>query len=316
MKNLLLCSPWNNKWLGYYEKFFASRYDIRVYHNDFGFVRRSDVSAMVEEHKLIEWADIILFNWTDPFLEYWSKQPKKDKKYIAFCRSYELFNTTCPWVVDWDNVDHLIFVNEEIRNIFLKNVENNTQKHFATPTHFIPNAVDLTKWPYRDRQPNGKIAWVGGMNYKKGVQLLLQVTSALSAKNNGYHIYPVGDIGDLRTYTYFIHCLEEFGIKNDVAYYHYEKDISKFLEDKSYILLTSLVEGHPNCIIEAMSVGIKPVIHNFPGSKDLFPKEFIWNTIDEAIAILEDEYNSSNYRTFIEENYDMERIYPQIENLF
>lgn len=314
MKNLLLCSPWNNKWMGYYQKFFAPRYEVHSYHNDFGFKRREDFDAMVQEHKNVEWADIVLFNWADPFLEYWSNQPKpQGKKYVAVLRSYEIFNTTAPWVVNWDQVDHLIFVNKAVQEIFLKNVEHLIKKPFKTPTHFIPNGIDLDQWPYRQRQPDAKIAWVAGLNYKKGVELLMQFAHRI---NGQYSIELVGDTGDLRTCVYFEHLRKELGLESKLGKCVHCLDVPKFLADKSFLLVTSMVEGHPNAVLEAMAVGIKPLIHNFPGSKDLFPREYIWNTIEDAVQILQGPYCSSDYREFVSENYDMNKVYPRIEELF
>jgi hypothetical protein len=38
-------------------------------------------------------------------------------------------------------------------------------------------------------------------------------------------------------------------------------------------LSTSLSEGNPNNVIEAMAKGIKPVVHAWPGAEDQFPED-------------------------------------------
>lgn len=317
MKNLLICSPWDNVWMKYYKKFFGQRYNVRALENN-PTLEQGDVDSITKEYQAISWADIVLFNWTDPFLQYWSNQPKKkDKKYIAFLRSYELFNTSMPWQTNWNNVDHLIFVNDAIRTIFLTNVKDREERGhgqvFKTPTHFIPNAIDLNEWKFIDRKPNKKIVWISNLTYKKGSQLLLQFADKMP---NNYHLYPIGKGGDFRTIFYFEHLKKEMKVKEKFDPYLYRDNVQEFLKDKSFELMTSLVEGHPNAVLEAMAVGMKPIIHNFPGSKNLFPEKYIWNTVDEAVEMLNGEYNSAEYRDFIERNYTLDKVYPQIERLF
>ena len=49
-----------------------------------------------------------------------------------------------------------------------------------------------------------------------------------------------------------------------------------------------------------MAGGIKPVIHNFRGAKELYPDINIFNTIDEAAnEIMNKDYHSKMYRDWI-----------------
>jgi hypothetical protein len=64
--------------------------------------------------------------------------------------------------------------------------------------------------------------------------------------------------------------------------------------------LTSVCEGHPFNVIEAMAKGIKPVINNFCGAELVFDKNFLFNNIDEAIKMItRDQYDSQLYRNYI-----------------
>lgn len=303
-RHLLICSPWDNCWLRYFKKFFGKEYSVRIY-------KYGRDASLAQD--VMDWADIVLFNWSDWFLKHWSNQEKgTGKKYIAFLRSYELWDTNNPWEVNWDNVDHLIFVNPLIRQCFLDNAKEQI-KEFTTPTYFIPNGIDLDEWRFIDRRPNKKIAWVNDLCHKKGIQLLIQFAFQMPYD---YSIFPAGSQGDARRSFYFNYITQAMRTSSKIAPIRRYKDVQEFLGNKSYALCTSIVEGHPNALLEAMAVGIKPLIHNFPGSKDLFPEKFIWNTIDEAIEILKGDYNSAEYRAFVEDKYDMNKVYPRIEELF
>jgi hypothetical protein len=91
-------------------------------------------------------------------------------------------------------------------------------------------------------------------------------------------------------------------LEENVILYGWVDDVNAFLEDKNYILSTSLHEGHPYNLIEAMARGIKPVIYNFYNASELFEEKFLFNTTDEAVQkILDDEYDSEYYRHYIEQ---------------
>jgi len=302
---LLICSPWDNCWLRYYERYFGDRYEVKRCIYD------SDVSQTKD---MIAWADVILFNWSDWFLKYWSNQDKpKGKKYIAFLRSYEIWDTNTPWQINWSNIDHLIFVNNAIRQCFLANAKEHIEEEFKTPTHCIPNGIDLDEWKFADRVPNRNIAFVAEIGYKKGIQLLTQFAFSIPYDCS---IFPAGRPAYARSAFYFDYITKTLRVDNKIAPVREYDNVQEFLTNKSFILCTSIVEGHPNSLLEAMAVGIKPIIHNWPGSKDLFPEKFIWNTVDEAVEILNGDYQPTEYRAFIEANYDMRKVYKKIEELF
>ena len=151
------------------------------------------------------------------------------------------------------------------------------------------------------------------MCHKKGVQLLAQF-----AFHNiySYSIFPAGSQGDTRRSFYLNYITHAMRTNTKIAPIKRYKDVQEFLGDKSYALSTSVVEGHPNALLEAMACGLKPIIHNWPGALSLFPEHLIWNTIPEAISILEGPYDSNEYRQFVEERYDMNKVYKKIEELF
>ena len=62
-----------------------------------------------------------------------------------------------------------------------------------------------------------------------------------------------------------------------------------------------MLEGYGYSIMEAMAKGIKPVIHNFFEAKYFYPKEYLYNTIDEAVTNITNvrNYNSKEYREWL-----------------
>lgn len=94
--------------------------------------------------------------------------------------------------------------------------------------------------------------------------------------------------------------IKEMGLQDNVKFYGWVDDMEKFWKDKNYLLHTSIHESFGYGIFEAMARGIKPVIHNFRGAKELYIKETVFNTIEEAAHLITwPYYPSKEYRLWI-----------------
>ncbi|MFD3157169.1 glycosyltransferase [Haloimpatiens sp. FM7330] len=259
----------------------------------------------------MKWADICWFEWCDQLIIYGSKlEIARDKKIICRLHSYEAFTKNITQV-KWQNVDKLIFVSDHIRNIVLSKVNINKEQ-----TIVIPNGVDLDKYIYKKREKGFNIAYVGYINFKKGPMLLLHTFKKIYDKDNRYKLYIAGKFQEERYLLYFHQMIIEMGLQNNVIFSGWQNNINKWLEDKNYIICTSILEGHPVGIMEAMARGIKPIVHNFVGARGIYPKKYVWNTIDDAVnMVISDDYDSYEYREFIVENYSLSMQLKELVNL-
>jgi len=198
-------------------------------------------------------------------------------------------------------VDKLILVAPHIREIlkiFIPDIEKKVK------IEIIFNGIDLNSTHWKKMQPGYNIAWVGFINYKKNPQMALQIlkklTEGLYNTDKRYMLHVAGSFQDSRYKIYLEYMIKEMGLQDNVKFYGWIDDMRGFWEDKNYLLHTSIHESFGYGIFEAMARGIKPVIHNFRGAKELYPKKAIFNTIDEAAnKIMSKEYNSGKYRNWI-----------------
>jgi len=292
---VLSLTPFNNNWQGYYKKFFEAR------GHEFRAVKAWDV-------KDLEWADVAICNWSDELAIQLTRQEKKYCKYIVVLRSYEIFCID-QMQIDWDKVDHLIFVNDYIKQTFEVNFP-----YCKTRKSVIYNAIDLDEWEKQDHAKGSKIALVANINHKKGIQMLPHILAALPQE---YTLHIAGAMQEPRFFAYLTYMSKALGLWNTRIFYEGEQeDIQGWLKDKDYVLLASPVEGNPNCIIEALALGIKPVVHNFPGSQGQFHEESMFNTIEEAVKIITSkDYYSKDYREYAEQNYNFMEQYLKIEGV-
>ena len=160
--------------------------------------------------------------------------------------------------------------------------------------------MDLSKTPFKERKPGHEIAWVAHISYKKAPELAIQVIKKLVDIDPRYRLHVAGDFQDPRYEVYMKHMVRVMNLEKNVIFHGWVDDMDEFWEDKNYLLFTSLHEGHPYSVIEAMARGIKPVIHWFRGADELYDEKWLFTTVDEAVNTLAAEsYDSKSYRNFL-----------------
>ena len=259
----------------------------------------------------MKWADICWFEWCDELLVYaGGLDIAKEKKIICRLHSYEAF-TNYPARVNWNCVDRLIFVSDTIRKYAI-----NTFGMDEKITAVIPNGVDLSRLNFENRCPGFNIAYAGYINYKKGPMLLLQVFKALHDYDSRYNLYIAGQFQDPRYSLYFKQMVAELGLEKNYYFEGWQRNLDEWLEDKNYILCTSVLESQNMSVMQAMAKGIKPIIHNFVGASEIYSKEYLWNTVNEAVLKIRDnKYSSDEYRYFVDDKYSLDRQMKSIMSL-
>lgn len=279
MKNIHIVSKYKMRWIEPISK-YLSRY------------AKVSVSSSASPPNLIETPDLVLFMWADDIvLDYINNEPKISK-YIVFTRAYEYVEEWFP-LINWGKVDRVICVNDYIAKAIEKIVK--------TKPPVIYNSVKKDYWKFANRRHGKNVAMVGFIHYKKNHAMALQILSMLP---EDYTLHLAGDTQHFDVINY----LDNLAIQLNRKIYIYgqikESNLDLWLEDKNYILSTSMREGCPNNVIEAMAKGIKPVVHNWPGAKEQFG-ECVFNTIDEAVAMISSDspYNSDQYLKCVNDKF-------------
>ncbi|MGP4077773.1 FkbM family methyltransferase [Halobacillus sp. K22] len=257
-------------------------------------------------------ADLCWFEWCDDLMIYGSKTAiAKHKKIICRIHSYEVF-TSYLKKVNWKSVDKVVFVSDHIREYALAE----TPSLVKDQTTVIPNGIKVNELSFKERTKGFNIAYVGYLNFKKGPMLLLHAFHAIYEKDSNYKLFIAGNFQEPRYKLYFNQMIEKFGLQDNVIVEGWQSDINHWLEDKQYILSSSLLESQHLSVMEAMAKGIKPLVHNFVGAGTIYPEEFIWSTFDDLTSMIEKgSYNSLNYRRFVERNYEFSSQITKVHDL-
>lgn len=283
--------------------------DVISYTDKFYMTKKIIVKDYKEIDEGLKWGDVCFFEWCDELIAYASSRPiSSTKKIICRIHSYEVFSNY-PSCVNWDIVDKIIFVARHIRDIAVKKFNIDINK-----TVIIPNGIDTEKYAYAERKPGFNIAYAGYINYKKGPMLLLHTFDAIHRSDNRYNLYIAGQFQDERYALYYRQMISEMNLSGCVHFDGWQNDLDKWLDDKNYILCTSLLESQNISVMEAMSKGIKPVIHNFVGAENIYPSEYLFNTIPDAVKMINTDYDSRKYREYILNNFDIKNTNVLVKN--
>ena len=115
---------------------------------------------------------------------------------------------------------------------------------------------------------------------------------------------------------YLRHMVGALNLRDVVFFDGWQPDVRSWLEDKHFIVSTSVIESQGMGLLEAMACGLKPVIHNFPGAHEIFPSEYLFNIAEEFCEqIRSDSYEPETYRRFVEQHYTLSDQLTEINNV-
>ena len=246
---------------------------------------------------LADEAKIILCEWLREDAVAASQYNCKAKKILRL-HAYEAFSSLIHYV-DFSKFDTVIFVAEHIK----KHVESKIGK--LSNAIVIPVGIDVGKFKVRENEPNFKIAYAGEISRKKGAGELMFIAKSLP----GYEFHVAGKFSENDTAEYFDSCKPKNMFGHPYCY-----DLNTWLQDYTYFLNTSMREGNPITVLEAMACGLKPLIRDWVGAKNIYGK-FVYKNIHELIHKIGTKYEPMKYREFVEENFNSAKVYPKIDEL-
>lgn len=264
-------------------------------------------------YELMNWSDISWFEWCTNIAVEASKLPKVCKNIVRLHR-FEAYGDW-PSQVQWENIDTLITVgNSFVKESILKQVPDiNKRTRLVT----IPNGINLDKFKFVEKQRGKNIACVGYLNMRKNPMFLLQCMQKLHYIAPEYKLYFAGVFQNPMLEQYIKHMVQQLKLTDVVFFDGWQQDINSWLEDKHYIVSSSIGESQGMGLLEGMALALKPVIHNFPGANQIFPEEFLFNISEEFCnQVLCDSYQPIRYRRFVEENYPLKNQLADINNIF
>ncbi len=262
--------------------------------------------------ELLNSVDLAWFEWCDNLVIEASRLPKTCPM-ICRLHSYEAF-TEMPSQVNWENVDHLIFVNKSVMELV------GEPSASIVPKTVIHNGVDIDRFTIPKSKTYGKkIASVGYINYKKNPGLLLYCFKKIYEYDPEFTFHIAGLHQDPRIKLYFDNFLKESPLP--IEFCGWVKNMPAWYQDKDYVISTSLFESFHYSIAEGMASGLMPLIHNWYGAKHLYPEEHLFADPDACLELVKNFENNDSCkqallnRKFISNRYNLDDKFSQISRL-
>ncbi len=261
--------------------------------------------------------DLLWIEWADEHAVQATRTVQRIPHVIRW-HSYEAFQRT-PLDIRWGNVDDVVFVAPHVERFAVK-----TFRIGDVERHVIPNGVDLSAFRMRKAPmvPFGggrRIAWVGSVSHKKGPELWAQATIRLLTADPTATMHIAGAWLDPRYSPYFEHLMPA-DVQRRIEYHGDvpAEAMPDFFAGMDVVLSTSPWESFQYAVAEGICCGCLPLVHDWPGAREIYPCARIWTTLDE----LEESYRRSwrerdadRARALVEREYGQQAMLDRIDAL-
>lgn len=221
--------------------------------------------------------DLIFFEFCNNNLVQFTRRFPKECRVVGRFHAVE-YRMGYHRTIDWTKVDDLIFVSDLYRAGCEK------EAVIDTNIHTVNNGVDLKMFTLKKSfEPTYKLAFVGHLQDSKGIADLDSWVEKFKTIDSRYTLEIAA---------------------GEIPY----SEMNAWLEDKDYLIHPSRSESFCYAVAEALAKGIRPLIHNWPGSAKTFGAEFFysnWNLKQDPVR----------FRKIIEDRYDQDRMIKEINDI-
>ena len=253
-----------------------------------------DYSVVVSKEfnpSLAWWADLLWFDFCDANIVEATRMTGWEQQVICRVHGFEAYDNSVAEQVNWESVDDLVFVSEHLKNDFLSRFPAAKAANY----HVIPNGIDLSKWNFRKRSHGETLGHAGYLKAGKNVSLLLNILNELP---DNYILKLAGEWQCDKERKFFEHLARRLGLSDRVSLEPWQDDMDRWFEGIDYLVSASISESFSYVIGETMAKGIKPILIDRPGAKELWDEQFLFRSAGEAAARMlpDSPYDSDRYR--------------------
>jgi len=255
--------------------------------------------------------DILLVEYLG--LEAISASKHEHKNLMIRTRGVEVYEGNLRKIC-WQNVKWLLVLGKHQKDYF----ERRWGRYNCKPQNigWLPQVAPLDKFTLREKpEVTSRVAMLSNVTGRKGSDQIPEFLMRYPDKNILHY-------GTICAYGYSVAEYVRWKLEKEQIvnrYKHKEwidfNEINKWLEDKTYLFFPSIAESFGRAIAECLCKGIKPIIRNFQGAEELWPKEFLYNNFEDIDRILALPYEPEKYRQWVAGRYSKEKILSMFNDL-
>lgn len=194
---------------------------------------------------------------------------------------------------------------------------------YHVPSYTIYNPVDVSKFDIKkDKQKQFTFITIGRMSEQKNQQLLFKSFRILVNNYKNVKLIFVGD-GVLKDD--LLKLTNDLKLNDYIEYVGNVNDVENYLKIADAFVLSSIYEGLPMTILEAMAASLPIISTNVGGVKDIVTNNGILVKVDEndlakaMLSLIENEKLCNEFKNNSYENaknYDLSKIVKEYEELY
>ena len=251
-----------------------------------------EIKDLTEIQRVLPAIDIVFCEWGLGNLRWFSRNKLPGQKIITRIHSQEFF-TDYLHETHWSQVTKIIFVSQHILNKFIALFPGSSEKCVM-----IHNMVACDLYPVeKTEDAKYHLGLLGVLPKIKDPLLGLQILSELKREDHRYKLFIKGKKPreldwlwkkeqEQQYYNKFYSAIEDLKLSDSVSWEPEGKDVPDWFRKIGFILSTSEREAFHLAVAEGMAAGTVPVIKNWEGSRELFPAQFSFTNVAEAVALI------------------------------
>ncbi len=300
----------------YFKEHRGDRVDIDVW-------RGHEQAETPERRSQAERADVIWCEWCLGNAVYYAQKKRPDQRLVIRLHAQEM-NLPFRHRIDWQRVDALVAIGP--RTFELLGDELGARREIV---RCVPNLID-TEALCQPKLPGAefRLGLLGAAPRAKRPDLALELLQRLRKSDSRYSLSVKGRFpweygwlwSDPAERAYYESWFDEVR-RSSGAHFEGFGDVRKWFRGVGVILSVSDAEGSHQAVAEGMASGCVPCIRGWDGADQLYPPEYVFQDLDEAVAMIlehreDHERRSAACRDFARDAFDFWNLYRDLDALF
>jgi hypothetical protein len=204
--------------------------------------------------------------------------------------------------------DAVFFESFCLRDLFLAgnpDVKNDTR------LNVIRKAVDTRSYSFIPRHGHSRIAAVVPERFETAeILMLLEAFLAVRAVQPDAELHLRVGLRNMANEFAFQQFLRENGCGYNVFCHGHGEELKPFLNACHYFLSAESCAGGPGSL-EALLLGLKPLIRSSPGASELYPESCLWRNIGEIAALYKNPPDTVKISSLLKDMHRISAVAPQ-----
>ena len=278
--------------------------------------------------RLLASADVIFCEWCLGNAVWYSKRKRSNQRLIIRLHNQEMKLKYLP-KLKWENIDSLIAICP--RNYDALQARFPDYSSRIALVYNLFETATFNKPKVKGAEFN--LGFMGLVPMRKRPDLAFRILSALRKRDSRFTLHFLGKLPEdypwmrrrfkeLRYYRRLMQDIEVSPHRNSVVFDDFTSDVPGWFTKIGFLLSTSDLEGSHQAVAEGMAAGSIPVIRSWTGAERLYPREYVFTSLDGAVERILKMMPTKRYwklsrscQTYSQATFDCHAILPWIEKV-